>query len=274
MNQKLVLVLGVLMVASVAFAQQNPAGQGPTLLNGGLTGTPGGFTGSGPNNQGGPGLGRHDLVDFTNGNYLGCETCHLPHTAPTYGNSFLWAWRNLPTDLPTYETPTNKGGALVTPPTYPGGTSGVPTGNTRSMLCFSCHDATSASANGIVAQNTYNGLPYPLLTTSGGVSYGLQTEHPVDALFPSTSDYVQPVLVGTVGCNAVFSAIACVGVDQLPLWYQGSPVTASPGVECGTCHDPHNDYTSNGGPGAGGIPFLRQSNVNGTYLCRECHNAQ
>jgi len=278
MNRKLVLVLGVLMVASVAFAQ-NPGGQGPTLLNGGLTGTPGGFTGSGPNNNGGPGLGRHDLVELVGGvatNYLGCETCHLPHTAPKYGNSFLWAWTYIPTNLPTYETPNNSGGALVTPPIYTA-VAGVPTGNTRSMLCFSCHDGTSAGNNNIIGANTYNGAPYALLSTSGGTSYGLQTEHPVDAVIPNTSlDYVQPTKIGVNGCQAVFSSIACIGVDQLPLWIQGtSPTGSAPGVECGTCHDVHNDYPNlNPAQGQGGQPFLRVGNLYGTYLCRECHQAQ
>jgi len=268
MNKTLMLVLAMLLVASVAFAQQNPGGQGPTVLNGGMTGTPGGFTGSGPNNQGGPGLGRHDLQDATTSTALGCETCHLPHTSPTYGTSFMWAWKNLPSNLPTYQTAYNSGGALVTP-------TGI-TGNSRSMLCFSCHDATSASSNGIAGANTFNGGPYPLVTTSGGTTLagtGLVVQHPVDARVPTTPDYVQPNTTGTL----LYGATATIGVDKLPLWGWGYGVNYSSttaAVECGTCHDVHNDYTSNGGPGQGGIPFLRQSNQYGTYLCRECHNAQ
>jgi len=53
----------------------------------------------------------------------------------------------------------------------------------------------------------------------------------------------------------------------LPVW------DAQLHVECGTCHDVHNDYPANNGT-FGGIPFLRVANTNGTYLCRECHNAQ
>jgi len=267
MNQKLVLVLGILMVASVAFAQ-NPPGQGPTYLNGGLTGTPGGFTGSGPNNQGGPGLGRHDLWSTATSRPLGCERCHLPHTAPTWGATFLWAWRNMPTmNLPTYETPTNPSGYLAPVPTA---VTGPPIGNSRSMLCFSCHDGTSMNANNIQGGNTYNGTPYPLIN-SGTNPNGLQTEHPVDAIFPNRTDYAQPVLV----TGGWYDEVAYVGIDQLPLWYAGAPghVTTSPGVECGTCHDVHNDYTADNGPN-GGIPFLRVANTYGTYLCRECHNAQ
>jgi hypothetical protein len=256
MVRKLMLVLAMLAIASFAFAQI-PTGQGPTDLNGGLTSTPGGFAGSGPNDQGLVGLGRHDLKDNVNGNFLGCESCHLPHTSPTYGKSFMWAWKNIPTSLATYETATNPSGALATP-------TGVG-GNSRSMLCFSCHDGTSASSNGITAAVTFNGTPYPLVNTAGGTSLGLETEHPVDAIFPSTTDYVQPV-----AAPGLFGSTGTVGVDTLPVWTGN---TGPLSVECGTCHDVHNDYTANNGT-FGGIPFLRVANTNGTYLCRECHAAQ
>ena len=259
MNRKLIIALAMLLVATVAFAQQNPSGQGGTVLNGGITSAPSaGFTGAGPNNQGGPGLGRHDLQDSVTSTPLGCETCHLPHTSPTYGRSFLWAWKNLPSNLPTYVTPTNPSGALALP-------TGV-NGNSRSMLCFSCHDATSVANNGITSANIIAGagLPYPLVTTTGGTSTQLETEHPVDAIFPTTNDYVQPTILGSLG---MYGTTATVGVDALPLW------DSLYHVECGTCHDVHNDYPANKGP-AGGIPFLRVANTNGTALCRECHNAQ
>jgi hypothetical protein len=167
----------------------------------------------------------------------------------------MWAWRNVPTNVTTYVTATNPSGALVTP----NGT----TGNARSMLCLTCHDGTSASANGVTANVSLSGAPYPLLNTSGGIG-NLGTEHPVDAIFPNSSDYVQPVVLGSLGMPG---PTATVGVDDLPLW------DAAHHVECGTCHDVHNDYTANNGS-AGGIKFLRVANTNGTYLCRECHNAQ
>jgi hypothetical protein len=250
------LWLAMLLVASVAFAQNgNLQGQGHTVMNGGMLSTPGWFTGSGPNNQGGPGLGRHDLQDANTHLPIGCESCHLPHTTSTYGKSFLWAWKTVPTYVTTYVTETNPAGALVTP------TAG--SGNTRSMLCLTCHDGTSASANGVTASVTSNGVPYPLLTTVGGAG-SLGAEHPVDAIVPITRDYVQPVVLGSPG---MYSATATIGIDALPLW------DAQYHVECGTCHDVHNDYTANNGR-FGGMLFLRVANTNGTYLCRECHNAQ
>jgi len=267
MNQKLILALAMLLVATVAFAQ-NPTGQGPTALNGGLPQTAAGqqVSGSGPNNQGGVGLGRHDLIDSASTQPLGCETCHLPHTSPNYGKSFMWAWKALPTSLSTYVA-TQPNNSLVTP-------TGI-NGNSRSMLCFSCHDATSVSTNGVTSANFLipDGAagPYPLVNSSLG-SPALTTQHPVDATFPGSTfnDYVQPVL----GAGP-YGSVAGVGKDQLPLWSGGSTGTLGPAVECGTCHDVHNDYANNlTTTGAGGAPFLRIANINGTYLCRECHNAQ
>jgi len=274
MNQKLMLVLAMVLVAAVALAQNtgaaSPIGQGPTDLNGGMLSQPnGGPPGAGPNNQSGPGLGRHDLLGGPSGTTpLGCETCHLPHTSPTYGTSFMWAWKNLPATLNTYSTQTNSGGALTAPPSGPGQYIHGPTGNARSMLCFSCHDAFSVSANGVTAANVFGAgaaLPYPL-TNSGVSPNGLTTQHPVDAIFPpaAAGDYVQPQPLGAYGA---YGATATVGIDALPLW------DSAYHVECGTCHDVHNDYTVNNG-NMGGIPFLRVANTYGTYLCRECHNAQ
>ena len=268
MTKKLMLVLAMLLVAFFAFAQQSPSGQGPTVLNGGLTSVPAGFTGAGPNNQGGPGLGRHDLKDATTGNAIGCESCHLPHTAPSWGTAFNWAWKNLPTSLSTYYTATNDtGDTLGQPLSGVGPATGVPSGNQRSMLCFSCHDGTSATNNGVIAGVTVNGAPYALVTTATG-SGSLGNQHPVDALVPPSSNpgYVQPV-VSTTGLDG---SCCSIGLNSLPLWGAG---VSTARVECSTCHDVHNDYqTSGGGPGTGGIPFLRQDNTYGTVLCRECHN--
>jgi hypothetical protein len=270
MKKLIVVAAEVLLVGAVAFAQLN---QGPTILNGGITSTPStGFAGAGPNNLGGPGLGRHDLQTL-GGTALGCETCHLPHTAPSYGTSFLWAWKYLPTtNVSTYQTETNPSGALSPVPlasTNPGYLA-ARSGNVRSMLCLTCHDGTSMAANNIQSGNTVNGLPFQLLATGSGQN--MSNEHPVDAVFPPSSNtqYVQPNLGIS---NGPGQSTGAVGRDQLPLWNTGASGTGNPGVECVSCHDPHNDYLTNSPTGSGGgVPFLRVANLNGTYLCRECHN--
>lgn len=264
--KKTILLLAILLVVgALAFAQQSPIGQGTSVLNGGVIENWNNLAPQMPakNNNGGPGLGRHNLLDATTNSPLGCETCHLPHTAPAYGASFLWAWKTVPTAVMTYQTDTNPAGMLVTPPTGLGA-SGTRSGNVRSMLCLSCHDGTSASANGIIGSVTANGMPWPLLTTSGGVG-SLGGEHPVDAMVPPNTDYQQPIPATTSLSATPDSVTAYIGVDKLPLW------DAIYNVECESCHDQHNDYQTNQGV-AGGVPFLRVANTDGTYLCRECHN--
>lgn len=254
--KKMMVLLAVILVASVAFAQQSPAGQGPTVINGGI---PQDFSvvapGAGPNNLGGPGLGRHDLKNANTQEALGCESCHLPHTAPaSTGKAFLWAWSSIPTSITTYVTDTNPAATLTGPIARANAAS-------RSLLCLTCHDSASANANGITGGVLYGVAgPYPMLTTVGGVG-DMGTEHPVNAVVPVSIGY-QPA--APVAPGSVISATANIGTDSLPLWTNNT-------VQCATCHDPHNDYTSDQGA-AGGVPFLRVANTNGTYLCRECHN--
>lgn len=271
--KKLLFVMAILLVGTVAFAQSgtsgvSPSGQGATNFNGGMVteNWTGIAAGAGPNNLGGPGLGRHDL--FNGSTPLGCETCHLPHTAPTYGSQFQWAWKVVPSNVTTYVTETNPSGALISPAGR--------TGNTRSMLCLTCHDGTSASSNNITSNNvaTGAGMPWPLLNTAGG-SGSLGSEHPVDALFPNSTEYVQPVYVSGAGsftASQQDSIAGTVGAQSLPLWLATSAGTTGPAVECASCHDPHNDYQNNATPLQGGVGFLRVANTNGVQLCRECHN--
>lgn len=257
--KKLTLLFIVLLSGFVvlAQAQMSPTGQGATVLNGGIpTGTTVAPPGAGPNNLGGPGLGRHDLMNANTNSPLGCETCHLPHTAPpANGAAFLWAWNVVPNTITTYITDTNPAGSadLVGPPTRTGASS-------RSLLCLSCHDSTSANANGITGGVSLNGSPWPIVTTTGGVG-SMGTEHPVNALVPATLDYQ----IVSPAAGLADAATASIGPDGLPLW--GNDYR----VQCTSCHDQHNDYQSDMGA-AGGPPFLRVANTNGTALCRECHN--
>jgi len=254
--KKIMLTLAILLVACFAFSQQSPQGQGPTNLNGGIPESWINIApGAGPSVLG-PGLGRHDLYDGVTSMPLGCESCHLPHTAPTYGSSFLWAWKVVPTNVTTYTTDTNPSGALIAPV----GRSA----NTRSMLCLTCHDGTSASANFITGNVVPQGAPYALIFTTSGIG-SISSQHPVDALVPINADYQAVVPVTTSLSASADSVSGTIGTDNLPLW--GTDYR----VECTSCHDQHNDYTSNMGT-AGGVPFLRVANTNGVALCRECHN--
>jgi len=258
--KNILVLLAIVLVACFAFAQQNPLGQGPSNLNGGI---PESWTniapGAGPSATG-PGLGRHDLYGYSTINGaaawvpMGCETCHLPHTAPTYGSSFLWAWKVVPNNVSTYTTDTNPSGSLNTPVGR--------MANGRSTLCLTCHDGTSASANNITGNVVLQGAPYALIMTGAGQNLGSQ--HPVDATVPANADYAAVTPVSGGLSASADSVTATIGVNHpLPLW-------GGQNVECSSCHDQHNDYTNNTSY-VGGIPFLRVANTNGVVLCRQCH---
>jgi hypothetical protein len=255
MKKVLYATLVVVLAASFSMAQ---TGQGPTMLNGQITENWANINAGGlPGGANAAGLGRHSLTGQT-GNSLGCETCHLPHTAPKFGSSFLWAWSAAPTSVATYLSDTNTGGPLVTP--------SARTANTRSILCLSCHDSASANSNGITPSIATPGMPYALINSAAGGTLGGQ--HPVDALIPPNSDYAT-VVPATTSLSATGDSVsAFIGTDNLPLWGGG---TGTAKVECASCHDQHSDFQSDNGV-AGGAPFLRVANTNGTALCRECHN--
>jgi hypothetical protein len=249
--KKLLVLAVILLVASFASAQM-----GNSVLNGNIVEN---WTviapNAGPNPLGGPGLGRHDLWSANTGNPLGCETCHLPHTAPTYGSAYLWSMKVVPTSVNTYVTTKNPQLAMTF--------AGLRTASaTRSVLCLSCHDGTSANTNGINANVAKAGLPYALIAV--GSAAGLSSQHPVDALVPANLAYgiVTPV-VSTV--DSADSISATIGTNNLPLW------GADYRVECTSCHDQHNDYQVDMGTN-GGAPFLRVANSTGVELCRSCHN--
>jgi hypothetical protein len=262
--KKTMILVAIVLVACFAFAQKSPSGQGSTILNGGIPESWINIApGAGPNGVGGPGLGRHDLYDGNTGLPLGCESCHLPHTAPSYGTSFLWAWKTVPSNITTYTTDTNPSGALITPVGR--------TANTRSMLCFTCHDGASASSNGITGNVVLQGAPFALIQTVSG-SGSISNEHPVDALVPVNPDYQGVTTVATSLSASADSVSAYIGATGGPTGFLGLPLWGTDyRVECTSCHDQHNDWTTNNGY-SGGVPFLRVANTNGVQLCRACHN--
>jgi hypothetical protein len=249
--KKLLVLVVILLAASFASAQMGSSVLGGTITENWTVVAPN----AGPNPNGGPGLGRHDLWSATNGSPLGCETCHLPHTAPTYGTAYLWSMKTVPTTENTYITTKNPQTAM----TFSGLRNAA---STRSMLCLSCHDGASANTNGINANVAKAGLPYALIAV--GSTAGLSSQHPVDALVPANLDYaiVSPV---TSTVDSADSITATIGNNSLPLW--GTDYR----VECTSCHDQHNDYVVDNGVN-GGAPFLRVANTTGVELCRSCHN--
>jgi predicted CXXCH cytochrome family protein len=177
---------------------------------------------------------------------VGCKGCHAPHNGAlanggTSGDTaliLLWS-RNFPNPSHTFgvydsATMANKAAEL-------GGSALTSDTDVRmySLLCLSCHDGVTSSfspsmqtTNMVGSSSSFGGGAYQ--------SFGLTNDHPVNMTYDPTKDtLLQPVASVTA---------------TLPLY--GSTNT----VQCGTCHEPHNNVNSN---------YLRMAND--TTICTICH---
>ncbi len=237
-----IAVLGVLLTASVAWAQGTIA------------------------------TGKHD---FSAGSALRnadaaingqtCVFCHTPHSGST--TVPLWN-RNTPaTAYQLYASSTMDA-------TSPGAAA---VQSSVSGACLSCHDGTIgidvlANLGGVshtasvafTAQGTANatygttGVPASANIMTGGAPFlgaDLRNDHPVTIIYETARAATSTEFV----LQAISGSKVTVGaVNPLPLF--GS-ATATATVECASCHNPHNN--TNG-------TFLRKSNA-GSALCLTCH---
>jgi len=114
-----------------------------------------------------------------------------------------------------------------------------------SKQCLSCHDGVTnidAYGGGAGTQD----MPTTFPGTGATMGTDLSNDHPVSINYDNTADG---------GLNAPAGA----AVGTLPL-FGGGPIYT---VECGTCHDSHDQATYGN--------FLRASN-NASALCLTCHN--
>ena len=176
---------------------------------------------------------------------IGCKSCHAPHNGAaanggpqSTGQILLWA-RAFPAASNTfgvYDSATMKNKAVDL-----GGSALTTSTDVRmySLLCLSCHDGVTSSFS--PAMRSTNSIGSKAAFGQGAFeSLGLSNDHPVNMTYdPTKNTSLQPV--------ATVSA-------SLPLY--GSTNT----MQCGTCHDPHNDVNTN---------YLRQAN--NTAHCTTCH---
>lgn len=224
-----------------------------------------------------------------------CVFCHTPHGSDTAAPVPLWN-KILPagggyTQYSTLSTPTFDANEELV--------------GSVSLACLSCHDGAQAmdvvlnksGTDGYVAAGSqidpvnigvmtrYGGTdPIPMLGTD------LTDDHPIsmqygaggptsadaDGLFAGTlgdPDFNDPYK-DTVNTNAVWWVDSPVGVvgtrekTDMVLYSRDdtTPGTFEPFVECGSCHDPHNDATK----AASSVAFLRISNT-ASRICTTCH---
>ena len=175
----------------------------------------------------------------------GCKSCHAPHNGSTAnggsqgtGLILLWA-RSFPAAANTfgvYDSATMANKAVEV-----GGSALTTSTDVRmySLLCLSCHDGVTSSFS--PAMKTVNSVGSKAGFGAGAYeSLGLTNDHPINMAYDPTK-------------NTALQAVATVSAT-LPLY--GSTNT----VQCGTCHDPHNNVNTN---------YLRQTN--NTAHCTTCH---
>lgn len=180
-----------------------------------------------------------------------CVFCHTPHGAST--TAPLWN-RTAPTTL-VFTQYTSTTLDMVS------NWSGT-TPSSVSLACLSCHDGATGFSSLLNKPGTGSGAPTGWTFNTGSDLSGaganvklgsdLSNDHPVSIIYKTSA--------GAGGDTAFTSATTSgtkVTVGTLPLYNS----VASPTVECGSCHNPHDKINGS---------FLRISNA-ASALCLTCH---
>ncbi len=206
----------------------------------------------------------HDFSGLGNPPTGLCTFCHTPHRAQT--QDLLW---NHQLSANTFSWDSVQTIAGTTYPTFQGDTY-----RGASAKCLSCHDG-SVAVGELMWWN--GGTPAaPLLNTtitginqSATVTGSLGNSHPVAMPYPFNNT---PSTYNTVtnGANLVVTDwVADPTVLGIQLYRDdGSgnitkgPAVGQAGIECSSCHDPHN------GPTVEDVMFLRGTAFG---ICSKCH---
>ena len=246
---------------------------------------------------------KHDLSSSSSGglviNQAGnnqiCIYCHTPHQAQS--TAMLWNHAASANTSWTWGTDLD-GNALTATAT---GTLLPGTLRSASKRCLACHDGTVALGNvsnaGSGVTGTILGLagiagytssagnltdPSKLIGTSGGnlggnhpvsIPYagqsgynGISSSVPASWLGGAVGGYYSATTAGCVSPSGVCTAATGDGriganINLIP---NTAGTTTNVGVECTSCHEPHNKY---------GYQWFTVADVtNASGLCRSCHN--
>jgi len=259
------------LVAAAATAQTYPPAPGYSTGTG-IANTPHDFT-----LMNAPGTGPGGAQNST---AIGkCTFCHTPHKAQQ--SALIWN-HTLSTNSYSWSDTTSTVGGTPLP-------SIATTWNGASKLCLSCHDGTvaigdvawfkKAAHQGVAAINPLNMANATLLNSRIADATGsLNKNHPVAHPFPrggqrntynSVQNGVAAAASGWVAdptANGIRLFTDAAGT--VAVWDSAaSPAATNVGIECSSCHDPHN------GSGVQATYFLRgELEGNGVnYLCTKCH---
>ncbi len=198
-----------------------------------------------------------------------CTFCHTPHSAQA--TALLWNHK-LSSNSFQWDDPTTTGGTIY--PTFAGDTYKGPTAK-----CLSCHDGSVAI--GDIGWWNGGAPPNPLLnaTVSGGFQIGgggdMSGNHPVAMPYPingvastyNGSTNGTPAVASGWQANPEAAGIRLFIDDGSGNISAGS-VSGQTGIECTSCHDPHNGADVQDA-------YLLRGLLGGNsdeYICVKCHS--
>jgi hypothetical protein len=205
-----------------------------------------------------------------------CIYCHTPHggqkaiqddTGPLWNRNYTPGTFQVYASYTLDATPSN-------PPT------------SVSKACLSCHDGTLGLNQLLNNAGPGSGTnpatdPNPIGGASGTnnmalIGTDLRDDHPVSMIYGDAKSYGTGAAIGTDSHAAGFRGATTIGTRPvvqngsitLPLY---GTSTANGKVECGSCHDPHEERSKTGASDpAKSVYFLRVANDN-SQLCLACH---
>ncbi|PIQ50818.1 MAG: hypothetical protein COW02_17965 [Comamonadaceae bacterium CG12_big_fil_rev_8_21_14_0_65_59_15] len=254
------LFLGLLLAGSTAAHCATPGGPGSGML-----GTAHDFTIE----------GQHQPIS---GMPIGlCSVCHTPHSA--ISTQLLWNQKLTTQNYTWGDATATTGGTLLPSSAHLG----------PSTKCLSCHDGTVAvgdtanyngSVRGVDATNPLGTLVVRIgggvngIGQQGNVKGTMQGNHPIAVPYPlngGSSRYNGIDLGGQVDRTSfVASPAAPIKLynDDGSGHVSIGAVAGKTGIECTSCHDPHNKQATDDF-------FLRGKNQGSSladgYICLQCH---
>ena len=228
-----------------------------------------------------------------------CIYCHTPHKA----SSTQFLWNHTPTAATSWQWGNDADGVSLTKTAT--GTQLPTTLRAASKRCLGCHDGSVAigdisnASNGLpsiiagLANLSFSDAaghlndPGKQLSTVSGATGNMGGNHPVSIPYAGQTGYngiessvPAAWLGGALGGYFDVSTSGCVSTTGICTTApatdgrNGAAINLIPntpgsnvnvGIECTTCHEPHNKYAPNSF-------FTRVDFANASGLCRSCHN--
>ncbi|NCP41705.1 MAG: hypothetical protein GW848_14630 [Rhodoferax sp.] len=204
-----------------------------------------------------------------------CSICHTPHSA--ISTQLLWN-QKLSTATYTWGDATETTGGTPLPSSANMGPS---------TKCLSCHDGTVAvgdtaayngSVGGVDATHTFGTVVTRIAQNGvygiGGGTDSMKGNHPIGIPYPlnGATGIYNGITVGSQVDHTSFVAMPAAPIklynDNGSGKISDGAVAGKAGIECTSCHDPHNKATTD-------EFFLRGKNHGSSladgYICLQCH---